>query len=90
MTLEEAIMKMTSMGATKLGLYDRGILRPNFKADITVFDPLNVRERATYFDPKQLPEGIEYVLVNGVLTIDQGIHTGALAGKPLKHSYTKK
>jgi len=85
LTLEEAVRKMTSAGATKLGIMDRGILRPDFYADVTVFDPLNVRERATYDDPIRLPEGIEYVFVNGVLTIEHGKHTGALAGKPLKH-----
>jgi N-acyl-D-aspartate/D-glutamate deacylase len=85
LTLEDAIRKMTSAGATKLGLMDRGVLRPGFWADITVFDPLNVRERATYQDPIQLPEGIEYVFVNGILTIEHDKHTGALAGKPLRH-----
>ncbi len=85
LTLEEAIRKMTSAGAIKLGLMDRGLLRPGFWADITVFDPLNVRENATYQDPIQLPSGIEYVFVNGVLTIENDKHTGALAGKPLKH-----
>jgi N-acyl-D-amino-acid deacylase len=85
MPLEESIRKMTSAGATKLGLMDRGILRPGFYADITVFDPLNVREKANYFEPKQFPEGIEYVFVNGTLTIEHDRHTGALAGKPLKH-----
>jgi N-acyl-D-amino-acid deacylase len=90
LTLEEAVKKMTSMGAAKLGIMDRGILRPGFKADVTVFDPLNVRERATYFDPKQLPEGIEYVLVNGVVTIEHGVHTGALAGRPLRHRSAKE
>jgi N-acyl-D-amino-acid deacylase len=85
LSLEEAVRKMTSAGATKLGLMDRGILRPEFYADITVFDPLNVREKATYFEPKQLPEGFEYVFVNGVLTIEHDEHTGALAGKALKH-----
>ena len=85
LSLEEAVRKMTSAGATKLGLMDRGILRPEFYADITVFDPLNVREKASYFEPKQLPEGFEYVFVNGVLTIEHDEHTGALAGKALKH-----
>jgi N-acyl-D-aspartate/D-glutamate deacylase len=85
LTLEDAIRKMTSAGATKLGLMDRGILRPGFWADVTVFDPLNVRERATYQDPIQLPEGIEYVFVNGTLTIEHDKHTGALAGIPLRH-----
>ena len=89
LTLEEAIRKMTSAGATKLGLMDRGMLRPGFWADITVFDPLNVKERATYSDPVQLPKGIEYVFVNGVLTIENEKHTGALAGKPLKHEPAK-
>ncbi|MFQ6052947.1 MAG: amidohydrolase family protein [Candidatus Bathyarchaeia archaeon] len=85
LTLEEAIRKMTSAGATKLGLMDRGLLRPGFWADVTVFDPLNVRELATYEDPVRLPRGIEYVFVNGVLTIEHDRHTGARAGKPLKH-----
>jgi len=85
LTLEEAIRKMTSAGATKLGLMDRGLLRPGFWADVTVFDPLNVRENATYDDPVQLAEGFEYVFVNGVLTIEHDRHTGALAGKALKH-----
>ena len=85
MTLEEAVRKMTSAGAAKLGLMKRGILRPSLYADVTVFDPLNVAERATYTDPIRLPDGIEYVFVNGVLTIEQGKHTGALGGKPLKH-----
>jgi len=85
LTLEDAIRKMTSAGATKLGIMDRGILRPGFWADVTVFDPLNVRENATYEDPIQLSSGIEYVFVNGVLTIEHDKHTGALAGMPLKH-----
>jgi len=85
LTLEEAIRKMTSAGATKLGLMDRGLLRPGFWADVTVFDPLNVRENATYEDPVRLAEGFEYVFVNGVLTIEHDKHTGALAGKALKH-----
>ena len=89
LTLEEAVRKMTSAGATKLGLMDRGILRPGFWADVTVFDPLNVRENATYEDPIQLAEGFEYVFVNGVLTIRHDKHTGALAGKPLKHKSVK-
>jgi len=85
LTLEEAIRKMTSAGAIRLGLIDRGLIRPNFWADVTIFDPLNVKEQATYLDPIRLPMGIEYVFVNGVLTIEHDSHTGALAGKPLKH-----
>ncbi len=66
------------------------LLKNVFVVDGTVFDPLNVRERTTYFDPKQLPEGIEYVLVNGVVTIEHGVHTGVLAGRPLRHSSAKE
>jgi len=89
LTLEEAIYKMTCAGATRLGLMNRGILRQGFWADITIFDPLNIRERATYTDPIRLPEGIKYVFVNGVLTIKDDEHTGAKAGKPLKHRSAK-
>lgn len=85
LTLEEAIRKMTSSPAAKLGVMDRGLLRPSFWADIVVFDPLNIRELATYTEPMRYPEGIEYIFVNGVLTVEHGSHTGALAGKPLKH-----
>jgi N-acyl-D-aspartate/D-glutamate deacylase len=81
LTLEEAIRKMTSASANRFGLTDRGLIRPGMWADITVFDPINVREG----DPR--PEGIPYVLVNGVVTVDDGAHTGARAGKILKHNY---
>ena len=85
LSLEEAIRKMTSAGAARLGLMDRGLLRPGFSADITIFDPLNVKELATYSDPMCYPEGIEYVFVNGILTVEHDRHTGARAGVPLKH-----
>jgi N-acyl-D-aspartate/D-glutamate deacylase len=81
--LEEAIRKMTSAGTTRLGLFDRGILRPGCYADVTIFDPLNVTEKASYMEPIRLSEGIEYVFVNGVLTLEHNEHTGELAGKPL-------
>ena len=83
--MEEAIRKMTSAPANRLGLMDRGLLRPGFWADVVVFDPLNIRETTTYADPMNYPQGIEYVFVNGVKTVEKGKHTGALAGKPLKH-----
>lgn len=85
LSLEEAMRKMTSAGAARLGLMDRGLLRPGFSADITIFDPLNVKELATYSDPMRYPEGIEYVFVNGILTVEHDRHTGARAGVPLKH-----
>jgi len=85
MPLGEAIRKMTSAPANKLGLLDRGLLRPGFWADVVVFDPLNIRETATYKHPMSYPVGIEAVFVNGALTVEKGKHAGALAGKPLRH-----
>ena len=85
MALPEAIRKMTSFPAQRLGLPDRGMLRDGMKADITVFDPASVSAPATRTEPKQFPVGIEYVIVNGTLVIDQSSHTGALPGRALKH-----
>ncbi|RLI09768.1 D-aminoacylase, partial [Candidatus Bathyarchaeota archaeon] len=83
--LEEAVRKMTSLPAQRLGLHDRGLLRPGLWADITVFNPDTIIDRATYQDPHQFPEGVEYVVVNGVVTVDGGVHTGARAGRVLRH-----
>jgi N-acyl-D-amino-acid deacylase len=82
--LEEAVRKMTSQNAIKLGLHDRGLLRPGCYADVTVFDPQRVIDRATYTDPFRYSEGIEYVLVNGQLVLDRGKHTGARPGQALR------
>ena len=82
--LEEAVAKMTSMPAQRLGLKDRGILRDGMKADIVIFDPGTVAAKATFDDPKQYPEGIDYVIVNGMVVIDDGVHTGALPGRALR------
>jgi N-acyl-D-aspartate/D-glutamate deacylase len=81
LTLPDAVRKMTSLNADKVGIRERGRLREGFWADITVFDPARVIDKATFEAPHQYPEGIEYVIVNGVLTIDRGEHTGALAGQ---------
>ena len=81
LTLPEAIKKMTSMNADKLGIKERGRLQQGFWADVTVFDPARVSDRATFENPRQFPVGIEYVVVNGVVTIDREQHTGALAGQ---------
>ena len=83
-SLEEAVRKMTSAPADRLGLRDRGRLAEGFKADIVVFDPDQVRALATYDDPCQYPAGIPYVLVNGELVVDGGQHTGALPGRALR------
>jgi N-acyl-D-amino-acid deacylase len=82
--LEEAVRKMTSLPATRLGIMDRGMLRPSFAADMVLFDLDSIQDTATYQDPKQGPRGIEKVWVNGVLTLDQGKLTGARAGKVLR------
>ena len=82
--LEDAVRKMTAIPAQRLGLEDRGIVRDGMKADLVVFDPERVEARATFDDPKQYPEGIDYVLVNGQVVIDRGKHTGALPGRALR------
>jgi N-acyl-D-amino-acid deacylase len=79
--LEEAIAKMTSHAAAKLGIEDRGRIAQGMWADIVVFDPERIIDRATFGDSKQYPEGIDYVLVNGVMVIEEGDHTGATPGR---------
>jgi len=82
--LEDAVRKMTSLNANKLGIADRGQVRPGFFADITIFDPAKVIDRATYEKPFAYNEGIEYVIVNGTLVLDRDQHTGAMPGKVLR------
>jgi N-acyl-D-aspartate/D-glutamate deacylase len=79
-TLPEAVKKMTSMNADKIGIRDRGRLKEGLAADVTVFDQDRVIDRATFEQPHQFPVGIKYVIVNGVVTVDNERHTGALAG----------
>jgi len=81
LTLPEAVKKMTSMNADKIGIKDRGRLREGLWADITIFDPARVIDRATFENPHQFPVGIDYVIVNGVLALEHEHHTGALAGR---------
>ena len=84
--LEEAVRKMTSLNAAKLGMRDRGWLQPGFFADIAIFDPARVGDRSTYEDPFQYNDGIEYVVVNGQIVLDRGQHTGARPGRALRHA----
>ena len=84
LTLEEAVRKMTSLPAQRLGLMDRGLLRPGMWADIVIFDPDRVIDKATYQNPHQYPEGIEYVLVNGKIVVEKREHKGIPAGKILR------
>lgn len=83
LSLEEAVRKMTSATAQRLGIRDRGLIREGLYADIAVFDPDAVRDRATFENPHQYAEGVEYVLVNGVIVVDAGGHTGARPGRVL-------
>jgi N-acyl-D-amino-acid deacylase len=81
LTLEDAVRKMSSLPAQILGLTDRGELHPGYWADVVVFDPATVKDTATYEKPKSYAVGVPYVLVNGVVVIDKGEHTGAKPGQ---------
>jgi N-acyl-D-amino-acid deacylase len=81
--LEECIRKMTSLPSARMGLRNRGLLRRGMAADIVVLDPERVQDTATYESPRCLAQGVEWVLVNGVVTWKQGHHTGATAGRAL-------
>jgi len=84
LTLQEAVRKMTSAPAQRLGIRDRGLLREGFKADITILDPERVKDEATFTDPHRYASGVPYVIVSGTVVIDNGEHTGALPGRPLR------
>ena len=83
--LEDAVRKMTSAPAARLGLKDRGLLRAGFAADICMFDPIRVMDRTTWDNPEAYPEGIPTVIVNGQIVVRDGKHTGALPGRVLTH-----
>jgi len=82
--LEEAVRKMTSAPAARLGLKDRGLLKDGYLADVVVFDPRTIASNATYDEPCRFPTGIEHVLVNGTPVVDGGEHTGALPGRVIR------
>ena len=84
LTLEDAIRKCSALPAQRMRLADRGVLKAGMWADVVIFDPSTVRDLATFKNPNQLSEGMEYVLVNGVSVIDRGKMTGALPGKVLR------
>ena len=81
LTLEEAVRKMSSFPARRLGISDRGMIQPGLAADIAIFDPETIADRSTFTDPTVYAVGVKHVLVNGVLVIDDGEHTGARPGK---------
>jgi dihydroorotase/N-acyl-D-amino-acid deacylase len=82
--LEDAIRKMTYMPARRVGLEKRGLVAPDYYADLTIFDPKTVRDVATFEDPNRPSVGIEYVFVNGVLSLEHEKLTGQLGGRPLR------
>lgn len=82
--IETAVRKLSALPARKFRLKDRGELREGFWADVVVFDPDTIADTATYEDPRRFPKGIEYVIVNGRVVVDQGHHTGVPAGQVLR------
>ena len=83
--LEQAVRSMTSLPAEILGIKDRGVLKTGMMADVVVFNPATLKDRATFDAPHQYAQGIEHVLVNGTMVVSQGIPTGALPGRALRH-----
>lgn len=84
--LEEAIRRMTSLPATRFGIKDRGLLREGYAADVVVFNEKNIRDAATFENPHAYSEGIEWVLVNGELVVEEGKHTGKRSGQIIRKS----
>jgi N-acyl-D-aspartate/D-glutamate deacylase len=85
LSLEDAVRKMTSLNAAKVGLFERGLLRPGLFADVTIFDPKTVTDHATYLEPFHYSSGIFHVVVNGELVLDDGRPTDKRPGRALRH-----
>lgn len=85
LTLEQAVHKMTLLSARRLGFDDRGQIAVGKRADLVVFDPQTIADRATFEDPLQYATGVQYVVVNGAIVVNQGAHTGAKPGRVLRH-----
>jgi dihydroorotase/N-acyl-D-amino-acid deacylase len=84
MSLEDAVRKMTSLAASRVGITDRGILRPGMMADVTVFDPSTIQDVATYSDPLRYSVGVKYVFVNGKPAVSDGKITDERPGRALR------
>jgi dihydroorotase/N-acyl-D-amino-acid deacylase len=84
LTLPDAIRKFSALPAQRMRLTDRGVLKQGMWADVVVFDPATIRDKATFENPNRFSEGMEYVLVNGVPVIENSKMTGALPGKVLR------
>jgi len=85
-SLEEAVRRMTSLPAQKFGLSDRGLLKEGFAADILIFNENEVQDLSTYEKPHAYSKGFRFVIVNGKVVVDEGIHTGTRSGMSLRHS----
>jgi N-acyl-D-amino-acid deacylase len=84
LTLPEAVRKMTAMNAEKIGLHDRGLVRPGYRADLAVFDASEVIDHATFEKPKQYPSGVHWVIVNGIAILEEGLRGPDLPGRVLR------
>ena len=84
LTLPDAIRKFSALPAQRMRFTDRGVLKKGMWADVVIFNPATIRDLATYENPSQLSQGMDYVLVNGTPVIDRGKMTGALPGKVLR------
>ncbi|NND35225.1 MAG: D-aminoacylase [Saprospiraceae bacterium] len=82
--LTDAVRKMTALPAETLGLTDRGLIKDNFWADLVIFDPQTIKDKATFTEPHQYPEGIEYVILNGQMVVEKGVYKGGMDGKVLR------
>jgi len=85
LTLEDAIRRMTSLPARTFRLHDRGLIREGMAADLVVFDPAKVQDRATYIKPHQYSQGFDFVIVNGKVVVDEGRLGSVRAGQALRH-----
>jgi N-acyl-D-aspartate/D-glutamate deacylase len=88
LTLEDAVHRMTGLTARKLGMRERGTIAPGQAADLVIFSPTEVADRATYENPRQAPVGMPHVFVGGAWTVKEGVHTGARAGRVLRFGAT--
>ena len=84
LSLEDAVRKCTGLPAQRIGVMDRGIIRPGMWADLLIWDPDEIKNNATFMTPRVYPSGIHQVYVNGVLVVENNEHTGELPGKILK------
>jgi N-acyl-D-amino-acid deacylase len=89
LSLEDAVRRMTSLPARTFSFQDRGIIRPGFVADLVIFDPERVTDKATYADPHQYSEGFDVVIVNGKIAVDDGVPNDVRAGQYIKHGASR-